>query len=98
MVNWYRISIATVLIAGLSACGTVHEFFDTEVYEAPPAELVDFTPEFDPVVAWSTDTGGSDSQYSDLAPWLQGEMIVAVDDEGEVNSYEAQTGRKLWNV
>lgn len=99
MVNLLRSTIVWAMVISLTACGTVQEWLSDDVYEAPPAELIEFTPEFTPVVAWSTDTGdGAGNDYSDLAAWAQGSMIVAIDNEGKVSSYDSQTGHHLWQV
>ena len=93
-----RLIVSLSLTVLLSGCGTIGGWFSSDTYEAPPAELVEFTPEFEPQVVWKTNTGGTDNEYSDLAAWLQGDAIIAVDDEGEVSSYHAQTGRQIWSV
>lgn len=88
-----------VLVSVLSACGTVGGWLEEDVHVDPPTELTEFTAEFEPKVVWSKDTGaGSGNDYNDLAAWIQGEMIVAIDYEGEVSSYDTITGRQLWNV
>lgn len=97
IVNMYRLVLALIFVFTLTACGTVSGWLEGDVYVAPPSELIEFTTEFSPKVVWSTDTGnGAGSEYSDLASWLQGEMIVAIDYEGNISSYNAQTGRSLW--
>ncbi len=84
---------------GLSGCGTVKGWLAEESHELPPTELVEFTTEFTPVKLWSTDTGGgSDSDYSDIAVWLQSEMAVVVGYEGDVSAYNAATGKRLWQA
>lgn len=95
-----HLTIVLVMILALSACGTISGWLTEDVYEAPPAELVEFEAEFSPKIAWSVDTGGGtgDNDYSDLAAWLQGDMIVAIDYEGDVTSYDLKTGHKLWRV
>lgn len=99
MVKMLRISIALTIIAMLTACNTIIGFLEDPVYELPPTELTEFTPEFEPKIVWSANTGGSDDDYiRDLAAWIQGEMIVAIDYEGEVSSYDVQTGRRLWEA
>ncbi len=85
----------------LVACGTVDtvaEWFEDDTYVAPPAELVEFEQEFSPVVAWTVNAGDGASEYSDLGAWLQGNMVVAIDNEGEVSSFNQETGRQLWQV
>ena len=96
MIKALRITFGVLLVVMLTACGTVKGWFEEDVYEAPPAELTDFTQEFQPTIAWTTDTGGTDDNYSDLAAWLQSDSIVAVDSEGDVNSFDAQSGKRLW--
>lgn len=94
----FRITCAFILFTSLTACGTVSGWFKDDVYEVPPAELTAFTQEFEPTIAWSTNTGGSNDDYSSLDAWLQGDAVVAIDYEGEVNSYDAKTGKRQWRV
>lgn len=99
MVNSLRSVVVFAIISLLTACGTVNEWLSDDDLEALPSELVEFTPEFEPKIAWSVDTGGgTDSDYNDLAAWLQGDMIVAIDYEGEVTSLTAETGRRIWET
>lgn len=92
-----RIISVALLSYLLAGCGTVAGWLEDDVYIAPPAELVEFTHEFEPQVLWSVDTGdGAADEYSDLAPWLQGDNIVAVDSEGTVSSYNSQSGKSGW--
>jgi len=99
MVKMLRLSIALAIIAMLTACNTIIGLLEDPVYELPPTELTEFTPEFEPKIVWSADPGGSDDDYlNDLAAWIQGEMIVAIDYEGEVSSYDVQTGHRLWEA
>jgi len=93
-----RYIIGLAFLALLTGCETIGGWLEDDAYEAPPAELVEFTPEFEPKVVWSTDTGGADNEYSDLAAWLQGDNIFAVDYEGDVSSYNAKTGSRNWQV
>jgi outer membrane protein assembly factor BamB len=85
-------------MAAVTACGTVSGWLEDDVYEVPPAELTEFSPEFEPQIVWSTDTGGSEDDYSNLAAWIQGENIIAIDSEGEVNSYNIKSGKQQWQV
>ena len=94
----FVISLSGVLIACGGALDTIHGWMNEDVYVAPPSELVEFTQEFEPIVAWTVNTGEGASEYSDLGAWLQGNMIVAVDNEGEVSSYDQATGRQLWQT
>jgi outer membrane protein assembly factor BamB len=98
IVKTFKIASALILLMSLNACSTVSGWFKDDVYEVPPTELTEFTQEFEPSIAWSTDTGGSNDNYSSLDPWLQGDAIIAIDYEGEVNSYNAETGKRQWRV
>jgi outer membrane protein assembly factor BamB len=95
----FRVLVTVLLANTLIACGTVSSWLEDDVYVAPPAELVEFTNEFEPQVLWNVDTGaGAADDYSDLAAWIQGEMIVTVDSEGNVRSYNNQSGKNLWKA
>lgn len=98
MVKLLRTSIVMVSTVALTACGTVTDWMTEDVYEAPPAELVEFTSEFQPTTVWSVDSGDGANDYSDLAAWVQGNRIITVDYEGDVSSYDTKTGHQLWQV
>jgi outer membrane protein assembly factor BamB len=92
-------SFLTIVLLGLNGCGTVKGWLEEESYEIPPTELVEFTAEYTPAKVWATDTGdGSRSDYSDIAVWLQSGMAVVVDYEGDINAYNAETGKRLWQA
>lgn len=88
--------LVLILSLSLMACGTVKGWLTDETYVAPPAELIEFSQEFTPELVWSINNGEGAADYSDLGVWLQADMVIAVDHEGEVASYEAITGRQLW--
>ena len=95
--NIFRLIAVWLFLLILSGCSTVSNWLEEEAYEAPPLELIEFVAEFDPKVIWSVNAGaGTGNDYSDLAAWIQGEMIIAVDYEGEVISFDSQSGKKLW--
>ena len=100
MNKMWRVYIMMTVMMVLSACSTMSDWFTKETDESPPEELVEFLPEFEPEIIWSVDTGGGtgDNKYSDLAAWIQGDMIVVVDYEGEVSSHHTQTGKRLWQT
>jgi outer membrane protein assembly factor BamB len=98
MVNTFRLFSILLLSLSISACGTVSGWFEEDVYEAPPTELVEFAHEFEPTVVWSKDTGGTEDDYSDLSVWIQNERVYSVDAEGEVQSYDIKSGKKLWTT
>jgi len=90
--------LVLILSLALMACGTVKGWLTEDTYVAPPAELIEFSQEFTPERVWSINNGEGAADYSDLGVWLQADMVIAVDHEGEVASYEATTGRQLWQV
>jgi outer membrane protein assembly factor BamB len=98
----YRLLILFLFTASLSGCSSfskVPEWLIADEYKLPPAELVEFSLEFEPEVVWSEDTGsGVDGDYSNLSPWLQGDSIYTVDHEGEVHSYTYKTGQLIWQI
>ncbi len=95
--NVIRNTVVGFALMALAGCGTVKEFFAADSYEAPPTELTEFQVEFEPKTLWSTGTGdGAGSEYSNLAPWIQGDSIVTVDHEGDVRSHNIENGRREW--
>lgn len=94
-----RLLAIVMLPLWLSGCGMVEHLFVEEVYEAPPSELTEFTPEFKTDVLWESDAGdGSGKTDSKLGIWWQNGKIFAVDHEGEVNVFSADNGRRLWDT
>ena len=89
------------LSMSLMACSTgkLPDWLLDDKIVLPPAELVDFEAEFEPDVVWSEDAGvGADTEYSDLSPWLQNGAVIAVDHQGEVNSYQTANGDLNWQI
>lgn len=98
-VNFFRVVLSALALTSLTACGTVSGWLEDDTYVAPPAELTEFTPEFEPQVLWSTDTGdGAEDNYSKLSVKLYHGMVIAVDAEGKVSSYQADSGKSLWST
>ncbi len=83
----------------MTGCSAVEYLFVEEVYEAPPSELTEFTPEFEPDVLWDNKAGdGADETGNELAAWWHEGKVFAVDYEGEVSAFNAETGRRLWET
>lgn len=93
--DWTRLLLASGLIMSLSACG-IKDFFAADTYEAPPEPLVEFEMAFEPDTVWSEKTGGNENTYGKLNPWLQGELILTVDDNGMVSAFDAVNGKRRW--
>lgn len=84
---------------GLNGCGAIEYLFVEEVYEAPPSELTEYVPEFEVRTLWETEAGdGAGETNNDLGAWWQNGLIVAVDYEGEVSAFNAETGRRQWET
>lgn len=87
------------LFLGLSGCGAIETLFVEEVYEAPPSELTEFTPEFELKPMWKSEAGdGAGESNNDLGAWWQNGLVVAVDHEGEVSAFNAETGKRQWET
>ncbi len=84
----------------LTACsGIVPDWLVSDDLVLPPAELVDFEAELKLTEVWSEDVGeGAKSEYNDLSPWLQNDNIIAIDQHGEVHSYNKSTGKLNWQI
>lgn len=83
----------------LTGCGMVKKLFVEDVYEAPPSELTEFTPEFQPQTLWESDAGdGAGETNSKLGVWWQNGLVFAVDHEGEVSAFNADNGRRQWET
>jgi outer membrane protein assembly factor BamB len=83
----------------LSGCGTLSGLFEEEVYEAPPSELTEYTPEFQAEVLWDKGAGdGAGETNNALGAWWQNDKVFAVDHEGEVHVFDASNGRRLWET
>ena len=84
----------------LTACsGKVPDWLISDDLVLPPAELIDFEAEFEPEVVWSKDVGaGAKNEYSELRALLQNGNLIAVDQNGEVNSYDGLTGQLNWQI
>ncbi|MCX4188606.1 outer membrane protein assembly factor BamB [Methylophaga sp. OBS4] len=83
----------------LMGCSTIGGWFAEDSYEAPPTELTEFAVEFEPEVIWTASAGdGAGKTYADLGAWWQNEKIFAVDNEGEISSFNASNGRRNWKT
>jgi outer membrane protein assembly factor BamB len=65
----------------------------------PPAELVDFKASMTIDRVWSVSTGGGDDHMRlALAPVVEGDVLYAAGDGGDVLAIDAKTGRKIWKA
>lgn len=96
--QWFALALLPIFFL-LNGCGVVESLLTEEVYEAPPSELTEFTPEFDAKQLWEAQAGdGADETNNDLGAWWHEGQIFAVDYEGEVSAFNAETGRRQWET
>ena len=89
-----RLAATAVLLVALSACGGRGK----EASE-PPAELTDFDATLDVERLWSTKVGGASERLRlGLRPASDGARIYAGAYDGQIASFDAETGDKLWSV
>ena len=102
IIKYYKVVFIIVLSSILLACRASDSVVTWMIHKAygnfPYAPLVNFEWRFKPVIVWRTDIGDKLGDYSNRRSWLQGKMIIAVDNEGQVSSYEKSTGHLLWQV
>jgi len=100
MMNAMKSLVILAFATVLTGCsGAIPDWLISDDLVLPPAELIDFEAEFEPIEVWSEDVGdGSKSEYNDLGPWIQNGNIIAVDQNGEVHSYDKSTGKINWQI
>lgn len=84
--------LSLILMAGLVAgCSSAIDPIE------PPQPLSVITPELKAEHRWVRQLGkGSDLQYLQLTPLVDGERVFHADNRGSVMAYQASTGRRLW--
>jgi outer membrane protein assembly factor BamB len=86
--------LGLVLAAALSGCAGRSK--DTS---EPPAELTSFKATLDVRKLWSSSVGGGSERLRlGLRPASDGARIFAGAHDGQIASFDAATGRKLWSV
>ncbi len=89
-----RLAAIAVLLVALSACGGRGK----EASE-PPAELTDFDATLDVERLWSAKVGGASERLRlGLRPASDGARIYAGAYDGQIASFDAETGDELWSV
>jgi outer membrane protein assembly factor BamB len=89
-----RIAAFAVLLLVVSGCGGRSK--DTS---EPPAELTDFDATLDVERLWSSKVGGASERLRlGLRPATDGARIFAGAYDGQIASFDAQTGTKQWSV
>ena len=94
-----RVSVITALSFLLGACAQLNPmnwFGDDEVNE--PKQLVDIQREVVLDRDWSVSVGnGQGKTYTKLTPALNGGVVYAASESGNVVAIEADSGREVWN-
>ena len=91
--------VAAGLLLSLCGCGAVADYFAGDDNVEPPAELVEFEPEFQPRVVWSRRVGtGPRRQYLKLRPAVAGETVYAAGRKGDVSAFRAENGERVWET
>jgi outer membrane protein assembly factor BamB len=88
-----RIVLCTGLLVVLAACGRSKDTSE------PPAELQPFEATLDVAKLWSGKVGGKSERLRlGLRPATDGARIYAGSYDGQVASFDAESGAKLWSV
>lgn len=99
MQNLGRWLLVIVITLSLSACSTVKGWFEFDDDEDPtqPVELIDIeeTVKFKKLWSGSVGNGQADAYYK-IQPAVNGEALYVASAEGEVKSFNRQSGKTLW--
>lgn len=89
----FRLLLAVMVLALSGGCAT-----NDEVGEQP-AELQTFEEKIEVRRIWSARLGGSSERLRlGLSPATDGARIYAGSYEGQAAAFDAETGRRIWNV
>jgi len=94
----YAHRLSKVLLAvSVSLSATGCSVFSSDDSDLKMAPLPDFESEIKIRKAWSRSVGeGSGERFVKLSPAFDGEAVYVADIEGQVRSFNAKSGRKLW--
>ena len=98
-----RLPIALVMAGLLSGCSTMSSWMDGitggDDNSVQPAELQDIEASVRLVRRWDRDIGaGTDGQFVNLRPALEGDRLYIADRKGRVLALDARDGKQLWSV
>ncbi|WOJ93758.1 outer membrane protein assembly factor BamB [Congregibacter variabilis] len=97
--SFLRLSGLLLLLATLTACETVSDFFEMGDDEDPqqPAELLDIEQQLTVRKLWSVGVGdGQGDGLYKLQPIIDGDVIYAAAAEGEVRAVARKNGSTIW--
>lgn len=91
MMRLPRLIVSTLVVALLVACSSADN-------SRPPAELTPLESPFPVRTLWTRDSGAGSHQrfLNRMQPLLMAGRIYTVDTAGQVQAFEAATGRRLW--
>ena len=93
MITRVRIAVVLALAVALVGCGGKKDKSE------PPAELTDFQPSIVIDKVWSSKVGGKSERLRlGLRPATDGARIFAGAYDGQVASFDAETGDKVWSI
>ena len=93
MITRVRIAVVLALAVALVGCGGKKDKSE------PPAELTDFQPSIVIDKVWSSKVGGKSERLRlGLRPATDGARIFAGAYDGQVASFDAETGDKVWAI
>jgi len=93
--------VTAALLACLSACSTVSDWFDFDDEDDPrqPAELVDFKETVKIKKMWSHGVGdGQGVGFYSIQPVLEGDVIYVAAADGDLEAFDKISGKSLWDV
>lgn len=87
------IALLVLLIAGCETLGgTYDRLFGRTPETRKPAELVSFTPAFNPKILWQASVGSAEKQT--FYPAVSGGMVYAAGSGGQIAGFDAASGRQ----
>ncbi len=93
--RWLRSVLLLLALALSIACSSNKSTDDL----TEPAKLVDFEATIDMEKLWSRDVGnGQGKQFNRLRPAIDGDLIFAVDADGDLVALDRLNGKKLWAI
>ncbi|MBI1424367.1 MAG: outer membrane protein assembly factor BamB [Gammaproteobacteria bacterium] len=87
---------AIALLAMLTGCSTISDWFDSKKNTPEPAKLVDFKPRAAFEVRWHESIG--DMGNGELTPALTQDAVFVANAEGKVFRLQRSNGKQVWKI
>nr|VFK51774.1 MAG: Beta-barrel assembly machine subunit BamB [Candidatus Kentron sp. TUN]VFK54581.1 MAG: Beta-barrel assembly machine subunit BamB [Candidatus Kentron sp. TUN]VFK57613.1 MAG: Beta-barrel assembly machine subunit BamB [Candidatus Kentron sp. TUN] len=99
-IAWFTVMGIIGLLISLSGCGTIGAWGkDDKKTELSPAPLAEFQPQVQIQKLWQRKIGvTNDDPYVKLIPAVRQNRLFIATLEGDVQAYDAQTGKLLWKT